>query len=77
MPDDRQGAEVAIGPQQGKHYSRVLGRILPSILDMPRPALVRLTAHLIDYLDMNDDDPDCEDGDPDEEHDEREPDDYI
>lgn len=62
--------------RQTPHDAHMLSQILTSILDMPRPALVRLTANLIDHLDRCDADPDWEDDDPDCEHDGREPDDY-
>jgi hypothetical protein len=60
---------------QGDHYAGVLGEILAHIHCIPRPALVHLTARLIDHLDQFEADPDSEDDDPDLEHDGREPDD--
>jgi hypothetical protein len=62
---------------QSAHYAGVLGEILARIHRIPRPALVRLTAHLIDHLDKSDADPDTEEDDPDHEHDGREPDEYL
>jgi hypothetical protein len=58
---------------QGDHYAGVLGEILARIHCIPRPALVHLTARLIDHLDQSEADPDSEDDDPDLEHDGREP----
>jgi hypothetical protein len=68
---------LAPGGWQGDHYAAVLSEVLASIHGMPRPALIRLTARLIDHLDQSDADPDTEDDDPDHEHDGREPDYYL
>jgi hypothetical protein len=62
---------------QGDHYATALNEVLASINGMPRPALIRLTARLIDHLDQSDADPDIEDDDPDYDHDGREPDEYL
>jgi hypothetical protein len=59
---------------QRDHDAGVLDQILRSIFKIPCPALIRLTAHLIDYLDLSDADPESEEDDPDCEHDGREPD---
>jgi hypothetical protein len=54
-------------------YQAALGQFLGRLSVMPRPIIARLITHLIDHLDSIDGDCDFEDGDPDCEHDGREP----